>query len=202
MDEIKCPKCEKTFTTEDALEMHKKSKHPEEAKKSPFFHTHKKKIKTWGIVLIVLLALGAGIFGLSKTAVDCNTIPAPEMNIGSHSGVSQHIHTQLEIYINGNKEFIPPSVGLGQNFMRPLHTHEADGIIHNESPCARDFTLGEFFSVWGKTFNKNCIFDHCVDENHTLKILVNGKENSEYEDILLKDSDKIQIYYEEKNATS
>jgi hypothetical protein len=31
-----------------------------------------------------------------------------------------------------------------------LHTHAPDGIIHIESPVRRQYTLGDFFDVWGQ----------------------------------------------------
>jgi hypothetical protein len=35
-----------------------------------------------------------------------------------------------------------------------LHTHTPDGIIHIESPVVRDFTLGNFFAVWGQPLSR------------------------------------------------
>ena len=31
-----------------------------------------------------------------------------------------------------------------------LHTHDATGVMHIESPDTRTYTLGEFFDVWGQ----------------------------------------------------
>ena len=31
-----------------------------------------------------------------------------------------------------------------------LHTHDATGIIHVESPDDRTYTLGQFFDIWGQ----------------------------------------------------
>jgi hypothetical protein len=40
-------------------------------------------------------------------------------------------------------------VGVGQGIYW-LHTHDATGIIHVESPDARTYTLGNFFDIWGQ----------------------------------------------------
>ncbi|HLC65646.1 MAG TPA: C2H2-type zinc finger protein [Candidatus Nanoarchaeia archaeon] len=196
MEEVKCTECGNVFASQEALEMHSKAKHPREEDKPSFFSVHKKRIRNWSIAAVIVIAIIAGIYGLSTTALDCETAPVTEMNIGGHSKIMMHDHTQLDITILGNKEFIPPEIGQGTNFMRGLHTHEADGNIHVEAPCVREFTLGEFFAVWNKTFNKDCIFDYCADGNHTVKMLVNGKPNTEYENIILRNGDKIEIIYE------
>ena len=31
-----------------------------------------------------------------------------------------------------------------------LHTHDATGVIHVESPVRRVYTLGQFFDIWGQ----------------------------------------------------
>jgi hypothetical protein len=36
-----------------------------------------------------------------------------------------------------------------------LHTHDASGVIHIESPVRRRYTLGEFFDVWGQPLGPN-----------------------------------------------
>jgi len=35
-----------------------------------------------------------------------------------------------------------------------LHTHSGDGIIHNESPIERTYTLGELFDIWGQPLDR------------------------------------------------
>ncbi len=40
---------------------------------------------------------------------------------------------------------------------RPINTQDFFGIVHVESTVVRDYTLGEFFKIWGKTFNTDCI---------------------------------------------
>ena len=109
-----------------------------------------------------------------------------------------HIHPNLEIIINGQKQEIPTDIGIVDGCMNALHTHDTTGEIHVESPEKRDFTLDDFFAVWKKTYNKNQIFDHKVDDSHIIRQTVNGKENQEYENIILRDDDQIIISYEEK----
>jgi hypothetical protein len=108
----------------------------------------------------------------------------------------QHIHPNLTITINGQKQEVPGNIGIQSNCLHPLHTHDNTGKVHVESPEARDYTLGDFFAVWGKSFSKDQIFDSKADAMHRIRMTVNGQENAEYEKLVLKDLDDIQVYYE------
>ena len=68
---------------------------------------------------------------------------------------------------------------------------EAQGVVTKD-----DTRLGRFFQVWGKDFNLTTIMDKKNDQGGTVKMLVNGKENAEFENYLMKDGDKIEISYE------
>jgi len=61
-----------------------------------------------------------------------------------------------------------------------------------------DYHLSDFFAVWGKAFTKEQILDSKADAQHLVKMTVNGKENSDYENLVLKDNDQIIISYEKK----
>lgn len=107
-----------------------------------------------------------------------------------------HIHPHLQIIINGQNQVIPASVGIVGNCLHPIHTHDNTGIIHVESPVKRDFTLADFFAVWGKPFNKDQILDYKADNQHTIKETVDGKEVQDYESTVLQDKQQIVISYE------
>lgn len=98
----------------------------------------------------------------------------------------QHWHPHLTIKIDGKEQIIPANIGLGPNCHLPLHTHMNDNIIHVESQIIRDYTLGEFFEVWGESLQK---------ENYELEMTVNGQPNSEYGNLVLKDGQKIVLNY-------
>jgi hypothetical protein len=85
-----------------------------------------------------------------------------------------HIHQHLDVFVNGKKEPVPPSIGIfdGQ-FLAELHTHDASGIMHVESQTKRDFTLGEFFGVWGVRLTKDCVGGYCKPET-PWRLYVNG----------------------------
>ena len=114
-----------------------------------------------------------------------------------HKNIAFHIHMTLEIYILGKKQVIPAKAGIPKGCMHVIHTHDKTGELHIESPYYHQFRLRDFFTIWGKTFNRNCIFKYCIDENHTLSFFVNGAENDEYENLPLRDGDIIRIVYSE-----
>jgi hypothetical protein len=109
-----------------------------------------------------------------------------------------HIHPVLEIFIDGKQEIIPANTGITANCMSSLHTHDTTGTLHVESPVKRDFTLGDFFAVWGKVLTHDQILDNKIDATHIMTMTVNGKPSTEFEDLVLADKDLIVINYDKK----
>ena len=109
-----------------------------------------------------------------------------------------HIHPQLEIIIDGQKQEIPVNIGITNFCMNALHTHDTSGVIHVESPEKRDFTVADFFAVWGKPFSKDQILDSKADDTHMIKVTVDTVEVDSYENTVLRDGEKIVISYEIK----
>jgi len=143
------------------------------------------------IGLIVFLVFRAPVKSFSsktnrEVALTCTTDMATQF----------HIHPHLEIFINGQKQEIPANIGVRPTCMNSLHTHDNSGVIHIESPEKRDFNLADFFAVWEKTYNKEQILDFKVDADHVIRQTVNGKEVQDYENLILRDGNKIIIYYD------
>lgn len=147
-----------------------------------------------GIGLFTLIIIVGGVFLLSKG----EEVPdVPEEEIIARSGL--HWHPKLEIYIKGEKQEIPANIGIGGQIHQEIHTHETDGVIHMEMGglVTKDETkLGNFFRIWGKEFSSTRIFDKENGEEGTVRITVNGQENTEFENYEVKDGDKIEIRYD------
>jgi len=88
-----------------------------------------------------------------------------------------HIHVLLRIVVStfaqSFEAYSPPEnvgilfdypAGTGKVCMRPLHTHDASGVIHVEYEQPRDFTLKEFFDVWNVTFSMTKIWKWGIGE--------------------------------------
>src|SRR3989338_11016366 len=120
----------------------------------------------------------------------------PEEEIISKNGL--HWHASLVIRIEGESQDIPANIGLVV-VHNPIHTHDSSGVIHMEFEglVAEDnLKLGQFFNVWNKQFNANCVFEFCNGSEGSGKMSVNGESNTEFENYLMKDGDKIEIRYE------
>jgi len=92
-------------------------------------------------------------------------------------GQAVHIHQHLDIYVNGTKVTVPAQVGIGSagGFISDLHTHDASGIMHVESPTVTSFSLGQFFAVWGVRLDAKCIGGLCASGAKGLRAWVDGK---------------------------
>jgi hypothetical protein len=111
-----------------------------------------------------------------------DTLPDRLDPVGVHAltteGQVLHIHQHLDIFVNGKHEPVPQGIGIydGQ-FLTELHTHDAAGIVHVESPTARNFDLGQFFGVWGVRLNADCVGGYCRQVT-PWTVYVNGKPYS------------------------
>ncbi len=114
----------------------------------------------------------------------------------SNNGI--HFHPKLDIYIKGQRQTIPADIGL-KPIEHPIHTHDTDNTIHLEFSglvTLNNTRLQEFFKIWEKQFNSNCIFEYCNGPSGTVKMLVNGQANNQFEKYPMKDEDKIEIIYD------
>lgn len=104
----------------------------------------------------------AGLTGQPIDGIQCN----------ASEQIAYHHHVHLVFFVNGK----PYSMPLGVGFVPPAevqntpkgpfaegsptclywtHVHAGDGILHIESPEARDFVLGQVFDVWGVKLSAN-----------------------------------------------
>jgi hypothetical protein len=89
-----------------------------------------------------------------------------------------HTHQHIDVFIRGQSVQVPAHVGIATSpsiLFAPIHTHDSTGVIHVESPVVRDFSLGEFFDVWGVRFTSTCIGGYCNSGNERLQVFANGK---------------------------
>jgi hypothetical protein len=92
--------------------------------------------------------------------------------------VTSHIHQELQILINGQQVPVPAFIGIDQTTQEfsEIHVHATDGVIHVESPTPRDFTLGNFFGVWGLNFTPTAIGGYSNGDGKELRVFVNGTQ--------------------------
>ena len=93
----------------------------------------------------VPIADPVGGFGENVGAVSCDA--------GGHDA-AYHIHSQLTIKLpDGTTAEVPPNIGINQNCMYWLHTHEPDGKLHVEAPDETLATLADFLEIWRRSTN-------------------------------------------------
>jgi hypothetical protein len=112
--------------------------------------------------------------------------------------VALHIHPHLEIVIDGRQVPVPANIGIepsGQT-MAALHTHDDAGTIHVESPVVREYTLGEFFDVWGVRLTADCVGGYCARGGKLLAAFVDGNRfDGDPRSIKLADGQQILLAY-------
>ncbi len=97
--------------------------------------------------------------------------------------VGYHVHAHLSLFVQGEQLAIPIAIGTvdpiitnGPRFVVAarcfywLHTHDASGVVHVEAPAAREFTLGQFFDVWGEPLSATNVAGY----EGALTVYVNG----------------------------
>jgi hypothetical protein len=177
--------------------------------------------KTIIIAIVAIVVIGLGAFLMFQDAKDPQsegpfagkTSRELALMCEQEEYVVQHIHPVLTIMVEGNKLEIPANIGIEAVSSSPstheqaqqeasclhfLHTHDNTGTLHVESPVAIDYKLSDFFAVWDQSFSVEQVFSYKADDTHRIKVTVNGQENTEYGDIILRDHDQIVISYEKK----
>jgi len=100
---------------------------------------------------------------------------------------------RLSIVIFNELQHIPAGVGVTNETREKLFTMDLNNIIYKDTD--EDVNLGEFFEIWGETFNSTCILDYCNNGNHSMRMYVNNMENFDYELYVIKNMDDIIVDY-------
>jgi hypothetical protein len=87
-----------------------------------------------------------------------------------------HVHSQLTLRVDGAAVPVPANVGVRPGVcLYWLHTHDATGLLHVEAPTQREFTLGQFFEVWGQPLGPDAVATHAVGEGQQIFAFVDGQ---------------------------
>jgi hypothetical protein len=116
------------------------------------------------IALVQATQVGKAVFPPGDTASGGNGQPVDGIQGLSQEMLAVHIHAHLSLFDRGVQIAVPLGIGIvnprvmngfaGGSALYWLHTHDATGIIHVESPDARTYTLGQFFDIWGRPLGK------------------------------------------------
>ena len=113
-------------------------------------------------------------------------------------GQTLHIHSHLDVYVDGKTVTVPAEVGidLAKQQISPLHTHDTSGVVHIESPVKKDFTLGEFMTEWNVPISTTALGPLKTGGGKELHVYVNGKEQTgDPASLKLAAHDEIAVVY-------
>src|SRR5882672_4690264 len=66
-----------------------------------------------------------------------------------------HIHSHVTVALNGQLLEVPGQIGIlpttatSGGCTYQIHTHDGSGSLHIETPAPANYTLGNFFHIWG-----------------------------------------------------
>ena len=211
MSEFKCSGCERSFSSQEALDQNNRHKHGagdqqsnhelKQQKKTEMERqenlekkrTARKKLMKRTAYLAVPAILVAAVFAFVVSQPPGNSnFSNPDI---PRSPI--HWHPTLAITINGQQQTIPANLGL-VGVEQPIHTHDSTGVLHyeNNNPTLETMRLGYFFEkVWRKPFNSTCIMNYCNGDSGIVKMFVNDRENVGFENYIPKDKDEIRIEF-------
>ena len=172
-------------------------------------------IFTIATVVVVVAALltyfvwrnfaGTGTLAQAEQVVDANYGPVDGVYCDSLEQLSYHIHAHITIYIDGqnvplvaNTGIAPIGVTSTQNVTCYywLHTHDASGVIHIESPTTKLYPLSNFFDIWEKFSSSSSAFPTQLLSSAGWTIYVNGKQvHTDFSHLYLHAHDLITIGY-------
>ncbi|TNC29660.1 hypothetical protein [Amycolatopsis alkalitolerans] len=116
----------------------------------------------------------------------------------TEEGTVEHIHAHLDVLVDGKPVGVPADIGIDatRGSISPMHTHDATGVIHIESPVQRAFTLGEFFTEWNVSLSADNIGSLRATGGKTLRAYINGKpQTGNPAAIQLNAHDEIALVY-------
>lgn len=118
-------------------------------------------------MLVQGVQAGKTMFEPGDTGRGGNGQPVDGIEALSREMLKVHIHAHLALFYKGERVAVPYGIGIVGPFRAEngfvgsgkaiywLHTHDATGIIHVESPDDRKYTLGNFFNIWGQPLGEN-----------------------------------------------
>ena len=155
------------------------------------------------VISLIVAVTGVGLYLAIAQQKSPSTAPTALAVDGIQCNANEqflfHIHTHLDIFVNGQLMYIPPQIGIiPDKCIYWLHTHDETGIIHIESPIKGDFALGQFFDLWKAKLNNPQGFDNIFNRKDVPIVYINGSKvpsGINYRDIKLHAHDEIALVY-------
>lgn len=159
--------------------------------------TQKSNAKLFAGIAIGIIALVGGMFVLSQ-----GNAPNSVGGVGFPTG-NVHWHAYPTVEVCGEERLLPvPNPGQSHLGSPLLHTHE-DRWIHVEGAVnsPQDIALGKYMQYIGVKFDSTHLMekangDLCNASAGKVRLFVNGTENFEFENHIIRDQEKILFKFE------
>jgi hypothetical protein len=150
-------------------------------------------------VLIVIILVTAYVFSRPTTV----TLPDYLNRCIPPSGPFVYTSApQLELNVTGRDVLIPAGIGVSRTCLRPLSTVDPSGVIHIVSDVDRNYTLRDFFLLWGYTsgpdyaiFNQNQVLNYKAVGGHAISMDVNGAPSNSFENFIFPRNSSGRVGY-------
>jgi hypothetical protein len=132
--------------------------------------------------------VGTAYWDGSETPLGGNGQPVDGLECLPSPPLDYHVHAHLSIVLNGEALAIPGDIGIVQTTttsecLYPIHTHSANGMLHLEASEPTDFTLGQFFAIWGRPLEAENVADF-IDMPITVYVTDEDNVVEEYAGVL------------------
>jgi len=163
-------------------------------------------ILTFTIVAVLIAIIVVAIIFLPRPMP--NPVNLPGYLSHCVTGSLYHSHPTLVVTISGVGQTIP--VTFDGSCAQPIHTHDSSGVLHVETDQDINYTLGDWFLLWGHAvsnantaiLNSTQIFTYKTGSGHTLNLTVNGSQDVNPGDFKDRNPANIQNLYFPRNAGS
>ncbi|WP_427169614.1 hypothetical protein [Arthrobacter sp. 92] len=130
-------------------------------------------------------------------------IGAAGLTVLDAEGAAEHIHTHLDVFVNGTRVPVPADIGFSfgadgkPNGISALHTHDTTGIVHIEAPTVGAlYTLGQVLTEWGILDGTSKLPGTSHGGTDGWTVYVNGnRQNRDVRGVVLEAHDEIVLTF-------
>ncbi len=140
---------------------------------------------TFTIVALLIVIIVVAVIFLPRPPPNPVELP-PYLNHCVTGSLVYHSHPDLSVTISGVQRTLP--ITFSSSCAQPIHTHSSDGVLHVETDQDINYTLGDWFLLWGNfaadstmtILNSTQIFSYKAGPGtvHSLTMTVNGNPDS------------------------